>query len=72
MGFAKSARLHQNLLDHIAEKILLLNPINLRGDYHLIPYVRLYVSNMVMVLSAPELQTYRRTEFLNLVTMAGW
>ncbi|MFC3753011.1 alpha/beta family hydrolase [Aquamicrobium ahrensii] len=33
MGFAKSARLHQNLLDHNAEKILLLNPVILRGDY---------------------------------------
>ncbi|THK33294.1 PAS domain S-box protein, partial [Ensifer sp. MPMI2T] len=33
LGFAKSARLHQNLLDHIAEKILLLNPVNAREDY---------------------------------------
>jgi hypothetical protein len=31
----KSARLHQNLLVHNAEKILLLKPVNCRGDYHL-------------------------------------
>jgi hypothetical protein len=31
LWFAKSARLHRNLLDHIAEKILLLKPANLRG-----------------------------------------
>ncbi|KKC33831.1 hypothetical protein WH91_06750, partial [Devosia psychrophila] len=33
LGFAISRHLHQNLLVHIAEKILLLNPIDQRGDY---------------------------------------
>src|SRR5690606_17429779 len=33
LGFAKSALLHQNLLEHLAEKILLLNPLIRGEDY---------------------------------------
>src|SRR5690606_26241889 len=33
LGFAKSALLHQNLLEHLAEKILLLNPLMRGEDY---------------------------------------
>ncbi|MEY9773058.1 hypothetical protein ABIA14_005399 [Sinorhizobium fredii] len=33
LGFAKSALLHQNLLEHLAEKILLLKPLIRGEDY---------------------------------------
>jgi ribonuclease HI len=33
LGFAISRHLHQNLLRYLAEKILLLNTTNFRGDY---------------------------------------
>src|SRR5690606_34224288 len=35
LGFAKSALLHQNLLEHLAEKILLLNPLIRGEDYQM-------------------------------------
>ena len=33
LAFGKSALLHQNLLNNLAEKILLLKPLIFRGDY---------------------------------------
>lgn len=33
LGFAKSALLHRNLLEHLAEKILLLKPLIHGEDY---------------------------------------
>jgi hypothetical protein len=34
LGFTISRLLHQNLLKQNAEKILLIKPLNYRGDYH--------------------------------------
>jgi len=33
LGFTISRQLHANLLEQFAEKILLINPLNFRGDY---------------------------------------
>ncbi|ASY72478.1 Mobile element protein (plasmid) [Sinorhizobium fredii CCBAU 83666] len=45
LGFAKSALLHQNLLEHLAEKILLLKPLIRGEDYPRIGHNRVQLNH---------------------------
>ncbi|MBB3137535.1 hypothetical protein FHS26_005297, partial [Rhizobium pisi] len=43
--FGKSALLHQNLLEHLAEKILLLKPLIRGEDYHTTSHASLLIAD---------------------------